>query len=1167
MTILLPSHTAIDLTPGFQLGHYTLLERIGRGGQAMIWSAWDHDRGRVAAMRLIPSSPGFQESPDYHAFEREAHLIASLSHPHILPLYEFGSAAGYHFFVVRYISSGSIADLLEEGPLAPDTALQLLAQVVSALEYIHRRGIVHRDLKPGNVLIDARLHAYISDFGLARDLPQVTAVLHTGHGTAPYAPPEQHLRSRITPRSDVYSLGVMIYEMLTGDLPWEGDISLALQQINAGALLPDAHIQNPLLPHALSDALRQLTAANPDDRPASAREAFEMVCAAFGREGDMLLAGVREAPDEVSDAEDAAELLARYLDRQDPLGPRFFVSLTHFALINAACSGLTCCGQPLDARGRAFMLRGALLHDYEFDTWWGRLAGDQETRGAVASLILTLEDDISVDRVLAVLASTRPGERVVLGPRALAELVQLAARARTSRQRADALAALECTIPDAQQWQPEGIGRGSDLLLAEMALSEQPEGQRAARLIGRLRSETALAHLLEQGAEDGRFWPALVAILKTAGNLPPSIPRGLRLRASARRLQQSLIQEGTARLWAQALIGLAAGLLVALLMLGGVFRPLDLRLKDALFTSYPVSDIITIVAIDDASLDQFGRWEDWPRALHARLIEQLDAAGARVIAFDVVFASTREDDADLAAAMREARNVILPLVGQGDALLDTPGRARYLAGIWPQAGLAGAGAALGHANVLHDPDGVIRRLPALIEVEGKRYLSLPLAAIDLYVTGAAGAPEAAAGGALRVGGRQVPVSPFSEMTINYAGGPSSLDHQTFHIISYADVLAGDFDRSLIEGKIVLVGVMATAEPDSYLTPVSRAGRPMFGVEILANALETVWARRFIQLPPAWAEVTGLLALGLIAGLLLRGRPWVGLLLVAAALIAYFLLAMLLFEVGVLISLLYPYLVITLALIVVTSFRYWLEVRDRRRILRLFEARVAPQVAQAALDAVRRGEINLGGQVHEVTVAFADMRNLARFSETHTPEEVMQVASTFLRMVAGVILEHEGTLAHHEGDRTMAIFNAPVPQPDHALRAARMALATRARVEDYLATLPPDHPFHEIGFGYGIYTGRAIVGYTASTQRREYTALGDTISIAARLTDMARPGQILMGAATYERIARSVVAAALPTIALRGRVAPIEVYELVEVIDDRPPPEPQGPDTRKLVIQG
>ncbi|GAB4481606.1 MAG: hypothetical protein Kow00124_29530 [Anaerolineae bacterium] len=1162
-----PPHTIIDLTPGFQLGHYTLLERIGRGGQAMIWSAWDHDRGRVVAMRLIPSTPGFEESPDYRAFEREAHLIASLAHPHILPLYEFGSAAGYHFFVVRYISSGSIADLLEEGPMAPDTALHLLAQVVSALEYIHRRGIVHRDLKPGNILIDARLHAYISDFGLARDLPQVTAVLHTGHGTAPYAPPEQHLRTRITPRSDVYSLGVMIYEMLTGELPWEGDISLALQQINAGVLLPEVHYQNPLLPPALTDVLRQLTAASPDDRPASAQEAFEMVCAAFGRRAGALLAGVKEAPDEVSSAEDAAALLAHYLERIDPLGPRFFITLTHFALINAACSGLTCCGQPLDARGRAFMLRGALLHNYEFDTWWGRLADDPETRGAVASLILIGGEDLDVDRVLAALASDLPDQRVVLEPRALAELVQLAAHARTSRQRADALAALERTIPDAQQWRPEGIGRSSDLLLAEMALSEQPEGQRAARLIGRLRSEAALAYLLERGAAGGRYWPALVTILKTVGSLPPSIPRGLRLRASARRLRHDLSQEGAARLGVQALIGLAAGLLITLLMLGGVFRPLDLRLRDALFTSSPVSGIVTIVAIDDASLEQFGRWEDWPRALHARLIERLHAAGARVIAFDVVFASAREDDADLAAAMREAGNVVLPLVGQGDALLDTPGRARYLAGVWPQAGLAGAGAALGHANVLHDPDGVIRRLPALIEVDGTQYLSLPLAAINLYVTGAAETPAGADGQPLRVGGRQVPVGPFAELTINYAGGPSSPDQQTFPLISYADVLAGQFDRRLVEGKIVLVGVMAAAEPDSYLTPVSRAGRPMFGVEILANALETVWARRFIQPPPIWVEALGLLALGLITGLLLRGRPWLGLAAAAALLTLYFLIAALLFEAGVQVSLLYPYLVITLTLIVVTSFRYWFEIRDRRRILRLFEARVAPQVAQAALDAVRRGEINLGGQVHEVTVAFADLHSLARFGETHTPEEVMQAANTFLGLVADVILDFEGTLAHYEGNRAMAIFNAPVPQPDHPLRAARMALAARARVEAYLAALPPDHPFREIDFSYGIYTGRAIVGHAGSAQRHEYTALGDTINVAARLTDMARPGQILMGAATYERVARSVVAAALPTIALRGRVAPIEVFELVEVIDEQAPPGVGGPDTRKLVIQG
>ena len=140
---------------------------------------------------------------------------------------------------MRYSSAGTLVNLLAKGPLSLDNMMRLTAQVCSALEYLHKLGILHRDIKPSNIMLDWRQRAYLSDFGLAKQLLQETRPLHTGRGTGPYAPYEQHAMLTAVPQSDIYSLGVMIYELLVGKLPWEGTESLALQQGRKFVELPD----------------------------------------------------------------------------------------------------------------------------------------------------------------------------------------------------------------------------------------------------------------------------------------------------------------------------------------------------------------------------------------------------------------------------------------------------------------------------------------------------------------------------------------------------------------------------------------------------------------------------------------------------------------------------------------------------------------------------------------------------------------------------------------------------------------------------------------------------------------------------------------------------------------------------------------------------------------
>ncbi|MBN1121843.1 MAG: CHASE2 domain-containing protein [Anaerolineae bacterium] len=1132
------------LTAGYLLGAYTLLEQIGVGGQANIWSAWDRERERVVAVRAIPLSVGATDSVAYQMLQKEAHLVASLSHPNILPLYEFGRTKQHYLFVLRYVSRGSIADLLINGPMFPKDVLRFTSQIVAALNYIHTHGIVHRDLKPSNVLLDTLWRVYISDFGLARLLPDITAALHTGHGTAPYSPPEQHLKQQITPQSDIYSLGVMLFEMLTGNLPWDGDTSLALMQIDSDVELPDIREFNPDLPDRVTNALHKLTAYKAADRPATALEALDIIRRAIGDTQSLMPEPVPILTGPAQDIQEAGVLLKHHVVNTEP-GDPLSIRLTHFVLIDSVYQHANRLNLTLTTSESAFILQAALLHDYHFDTWWHRLADEPEARIRVVRQVMEDGIDIVIERLLSLLAVDTGVKKDWFTQPGLERLVDFCVNHNSLKVRGDALSVLEQIFPQQEDWQPIAISVKADRELAGLALTDDSLSRRVARLLGRLGTETAFKYIMEREQHDRHFWSAALEIRDGIGRWPESVAPRFRLQGWLQRLWQTALMVRVLRTWVRLLIGLIVGVAVALLVNWRVLYTQDLFLRDALFAPYDVSGITTLVAIDDDSLSEYGRWENWPRSLHAELIRQLEAAGAKVIAFDVTFATATEDDTELAEAMAEHGAVLQPVLGEGDALYRTLGIIDFENAVQPQAVLRESSAALGHTNILHDPDGTIRTMPSLIHVDDGRYLSLPLAAISLYLTGDVTVPTNSLDQSLDMAGRSIPVGTWGEMRINFAGPPASQSEQTFNMVSYRDVLSGDFDPALFKGKIALVGVMATAEPDKYLTPVSDAGRPMFGVEVLANAIETVWSQRFIRLPAFWVQVLILVGLGAITALVLNARPWLGLLLAVGEILLYFVLAMLLFDAwGILLSLLYPVLVISLVFILVTIYHLSVEIRERREFLSMFENRVQPRVARATLQALQDGEISLEGQVQEVTVLVASVRNFAEFGERHLPDKALEAVNDILAKISGMIVNAEGMVVQADGDHLTAVFNAPLAQPTHPSLALKAMLEVSRSLDRYRKSLPPADIHRDITLSYGIYTGRAVVSYSRSAQRSDVTVFGDAVEIASQLSLLADSGQMLAGRVTVERSGEVIAAEPVDPLALPGKVAPIDVYRLL-----------------------
>ncbi|HVO43685.1 MAG TPA: protein kinase, partial [Aggregatilineales bacterium] len=258
---------------GKTLGPYKLEAQLGQGGMASVYRAFQASVKRYVAIKVmsadIAGDPGFVER-----FEREAQVIAALEHPHILPIIDYGTVEDIHYLVMRYLDGGSLDQRMRRQALSLDECATLLNQVASALDYAHRRGVVHRDIKPNNIMLDGEGNAYLTDFGIARIVQSDHKLTATGSvmGTPAYMSPEQGMGRPVDARSDIYTLGVVLYEMVLNQLPFKADTSAALifQHVYERPTPPKQI--NPALPDAVSDVLERALAKNPDDRYQSAGE-------------------------------------------------------------------------------------------------------------------------------------------------------------------------------------------------------------------------------------------------------------------------------------------------------------------------------------------------------------------------------------------------------------------------------------------------------------------------------------------------------------------------------------------------------------------------------------------------------------------------------------------------------------------------------------------------------------------------------------------------------------------------------------------------------------------------------------------------------------------------------------------------------------------------------
>jgi WD40 repeat protein/serine/threonine protein kinase len=248
---------------------YELREQIGEGGYGVVYRAYQPLVGRDVAVKII--LPQYANHPDFiRRFEWEAQLVARIEHPYIVPLYDYWRDPDGAFLVMRWLRGGNLHDALHNRPLPNEMLGRLIEQIGGALASAHRRGVVHRDLKPANILLDEDGNAYLADFGIAKDMGTRISPYQTDSstvvGSPAYIAPEQVRAEPITPQTDIYSLGVMLFEILTGQLPFQAPTPIAMMFMHVNEPVPTVRTQRPDLSDAVNAVIQKATAKRPEDR-------------------------------------------------------------------------------------------------------------------------------------------------------------------------------------------------------------------------------------------------------------------------------------------------------------------------------------------------------------------------------------------------------------------------------------------------------------------------------------------------------------------------------------------------------------------------------------------------------------------------------------------------------------------------------------------------------------------------------------------------------------------------------------------------------------------------------------------------------------------------------------------------------------------------------------
>ena len=597
----------------------------------------------------------------------------------------------------------------------------------------------------------------------------------------------------------------------------------------------------------------------------------------------------------------------------------------------------------------------------------------------------------------------------------------------------------------------------------------------------------------------------------------------------------------------------------------------DLRLK-WLAQPEKADPNIVLILIDQYSLDVFEKHQGlgwpWPRQLQAALIDYLHQAGARAIFLDFIFSEGSaygvSDDQYLAQAIEKAGNVFLPFALSSkenfyqEIALEALKRFSLSSNeLPPRAYPRAQGVSLplplfleacrGAGNVFFKPDedGLFRRLPLAFYYQELLLPALPLR-LAQYLSFSSKLSE-----------KSLPLDKQGRLIINYHGPSGTYPSYSAAAVinSWAQIQEGQepqLSPAEFKNKIVLIGASAPGLLDLRPTPLSPVAP---GVEIHAAALDNLLHQDWVRPQPKIMFIFLLVFFSLLVSLLisLLTRVWLqGLsLLVLLALPPG--VAWLGFRLGFWVEVVVLEVVIVLGFILASLLNYAFEGRQRRFIRSVFSHYLSPQVIEKIVEEPSR--LRLGGESREITSFFSDLAGFTSISETMTPEELVSFLNELLTEITDIILEEGGTLDKYEGDAIIAFWNAPLEQPDHALRAGRAALRAQRRLEELRPALKEKYG-KDVFMRIGLNSGPAVVGNMGSRRRFDYTAIGDTVNLASRLEGACKIYRvpILIGESSAILVRRELLLREVDVVRVVGKTTPVRIYEIIAEKEKATPQE-------------
>ncbi len=455
--------------------------------------------------------------------------------------------------------------------------------------------------------------------------------------------------------------------------------------------------------------------------------------------------------------------------------------------------------------------------------------------------------------------------------------------------------------------------------------------------------------------------------------------------------------------------------------------------------------------------------------------------------------------------------------------------------------LSAAGRNSGYFNALPDSDGSNRWSPLVIAFQNNYYSSLAVSLVQAYLDFPNLSLNLEPFGAKSVviNDIVVPTDESGQLLINYMGPP-----QTFPHYSIADILADRLPPDTFRGKIVLVGATAIGIYDLRVTPFSST---FPGVEIHANVIDNILHRNFLihSSVTRFIDVCSIILFGVILGLLIpRLRPITGmiaafLMIAAFAGINFFIF----FSFNTWLNLVYPLITMATIYLGITIYHYFKEEREKKKIRGAFQYYLTSSVINEMLK--DPDKLKLGGDKKDLTVLFSDIRGFTTISEKMTPEELVALLNEYLTTMTNQVFHHDGLLDKYMGDAIMAVFGAPLDQPDHALRACRTALAMMEELHKLQEKWKAEgRPVFDIGVGLN--SGDMVVGNMGSEMRFDYTVMGDMVNLGSRLegTNKEYGTNIIISEFTYEKVKDAMCCRELDGVRVKGKLKPVKIYELL-----------------------